>query len=109
MNSDKTPYASKNAVREVRSQRLANMNYLEMMDIQDVESGDRFDLMEKVLASIANPKIRRMELMAQAAGIQKVAEERGDIGLFITLTTLQNTIPPSKLMFLKMRKRKSSH
>lgn len=45
--------------------------------------------------------------MAQAAGIQKVAEERGDIGLFITLTTPSKYHPPSKLMFLKMRK--SSH
>ena len=106
VNSDKTPYASKNAVREVRAQRLANMNYLEMMDIQDVESGDRFDLMEKVLASIANPKIRRMELMAQAAGIQKVAEERGDIGLFITLTTPSKYHPTKQINVSKDEKKK---
>ncbi|WP_272673780.1 replication endonuclease [Providencia sp. PROV169] len=95
------PYASKQAIRAVQAQRLSNIQYLEGMDIQDVETGERFDLFEKVMASVSNPEIRRMELMAQMAGIERVAKERGDIGMFITLTC------PSKYHPTKQRKGKN--
>ncbi|MGL5953662.1 MAG: replication endonuclease [Providencia rustigianii] len=98
---NRQPYASKQAIREVQAQRLSNMQYLQGMDIQDVETGERFDLFEKVMASISNPEIRRMELMAQMAGIERVAKERGDIGMFITLTC------PSKYHPTKQRKEKN--
>ena len=94
------PYASKHAIRAVQAQRLSNMQYLQGMDIEDVETGERFDLFDKVMASISNPEIRRMELMAQMAGIERVAKERGDIGMFITMTC------PSKYHPTKLRKRK---
>ena len=93
------PYASKQAIRAVQTQRLSNMQYLQGMDIEDVETGERFDLFEKVMASVSNPEIRRMELMSQMAGIERVAKERGDIGMFITLTC------PSKYHPTKLRKR----
>ncbi|MCX9115986.1 replication endonuclease [Providencia rettgeri] len=95
------PYASKQAIRAVQAQRLSNMQYLQGMDIQDVETGERFDLFDKVMASVSNPEIRRMELMAQMAGIERVAKERGDIGMFITLTC------PSKYHPTKQRKGKN--
>ncbi|OKP03911.1 replication endonuclease [Xenorhabdus eapokensis] len=87
VNKNRSPYASRQAIQEVKSQRLANMQYLESMDIEDVATGERFDLVEKVMQSISNPEIRRMELMAQIAGIERVASARGDIGMFITITT----------------------
>ncbi|WP_272665090.1 replication endonuclease [Providencia sp. PROV174] len=96
------PYASKQAIRAVQAQRLSNMQYLQGMDIQDVETGERFDLFDKVMASVSNPEIRRMELMAQMAGIERVAKERGDIGMFITLTC------PSKYHPTKQRKGKNN-
>lgn len=96
----RNPYASKQAIRAVQAQRLSNMQYLQGMDIQDVETGERFDLFDKVMASVSNPEIRRMELMAQMAGIERVAKERGDIGMFITMTC------PSKYHPTKLRKRK---
>lgn len=74
------------AIRAVQAQRLSNMQYLQGMDIEDVETGERFDLFDKVMASVSNPEIRRMELMSQMAGIERVAKERDDIGMFITLT-----------------------
>lgn len=95
------PYASKQAIHAVQAQRLSNMQYLQGMDIQDVETGERFDLFDKVMASVSNPEIRRMELMAQMAGIERVAKERGDIGMFITLTC------PSKYHPTKQRKEKN--
>ncbi|WP_038216648.1 replication endonuclease, partial [Xenorhabdus bovienii] len=87
VNKNRSPYASRQAIQDVKSQRLSNMQYLQAMDIEDVETGERFDLVEKVMQSISNPEIRRMELMAQIAGIERVATARGDIGMFITITT----------------------
>lgn len=87
VNKNRSPYASRQAIQAVKSQRLANMQYLETMEVEDVATGERFDLVEKVMKSIANPEIRRMELMAQIAGIERVATARGDIGMFITITT----------------------
>ncbi|HHZ6806644.1 TPA: replication endonuclease [Morganella morganii] len=87
VNMNKRPYASRQAINEVRAQRKANEEYLKQMDIEDTETGERFDLFEKVMSSISNPEIRRMELMAQIAGIERVAMQRGDIGMFVTITT----------------------
>lgn len=87
VNMNKRPYASRQAINEVRAQRKANEEYLKQMDIEDTETGERFDLFEKVMGSISNPEIRRMELMAQIAGIERVAMQRGDIGMFVTITT----------------------
>lgn len=89
---NRNPYASKQAIRAVQAQRLSNMQYLQGMDIEDVETGERFDLFDKVMASVSNPEIRRMELMAQMAGIERVAKERGDIGMFILGPALLNII-----------------
>ncbi|WGO84694.1 replication endonuclease [Arsenophonus apicola] len=96
---NKQPYASQQAIRAVKSQRLANLRYLQAMEIEDIDSGEHFDLIDKVMASISNPEIRRMELMAQMAGIEKVAMERKDIGMFVTLTC------PSKYHPTKLRQR----
>ncbi|MGJ3352092.1 replication endonuclease [Providencia sp. Je.9.19] len=93
------PYASKQAIRAVQAQRLSNMQYLQGMDIEDIETGERFDLFDKVMASVSNPEIRRMELMSQMAGIERVAKERDDIGMFITLTC------PSKYHPTKQRRK----
>ena len=90
-----SPYASKDAIREVASRRLSAINYLKQCQLENVESGETLSLLDTVLASISNPKLRRMELMTLIAGIEDVADRQQDCGLFITLTT------PSKYHPLK--------
>ncbi|MBD2785957.1 replication endonuclease [Xenorhabdus sp. DI] len=97
VNKNRSPYASRQAIQEVKSQRLSNLQYLQAMDIEDVETGERFDLVDQVMQSIANPEIRRMEMMAQVAGIQRVALARNDIGMFVTITT-PSKYHPTRLM-----------
>ena len=82
-----SPYASKNAIRDVASRRLSALNYLRQCDIENVGSGERLNLLSTVLASVSNPKLRRMELMTLIAGVEDVADLQQDCGLFITLTT----------------------
>ena len=87
VNRDASPYASKQAIREVRSRRLSNLDYLKSRDLENVETGERISLIDKVMASISNPEIRRMELMSTIAGTEKYAAANGDVGMFLTITT----------------------
>ncbi|MFE8048625.1 replication endonuclease [Brenneria goodwinii] len=87
VNKNASPYASKLAIRDVQARRLANMDYLKNCELENVETGERIDLIDKVMASISNPEIRRMELMSTIAGIEKYATEQRDVGMFITITT----------------------
>ncbi|MFE8146558.1 replication endonuclease [Brenneria goodwinii] len=87
VNKNASPYASRMAIRDVQARRLANMDYLKNCELENVETGERIDLIDKVMASISNPEIRRMELMSTIAGIEKYATAQRDVGMFITLTT----------------------
>jgi hypothetical protein len=87
VNRDASPYASKQAIREVRARRLSNLDYLKSCDLENIETGERFSLIDKVMASISNPEIRRMELMSTIAGTEKYAAANGDVGMFLTITT----------------------
>ncbi|HDD8752380.1 TPA: replication endonuclease, partial [Escherichia coli] len=86
VNKDRSPYASKHAIRDVRARRQANLEFLKSCDLENRETGERIDLISKVMGSISNPEIRRMELMNTIAGIERYAAAEGDLGMFITLT-----------------------
>lgn len=87
VNKDRSPYASKSAIRDVHARRLANLEYLKSCELENKVTGERIDLISKVMASISNPEIRRMELMNTIAGIERYAASVGDVGMFITITT----------------------
>lgn len=86
VNKDRSPYASKMAIRDVHARRLANLEYLKSCELENKVTGERIDLISKVMGSISNPEIRRMELMNTIAGIERYAAAEGDVGMFITLT-----------------------
>ncbi len=65
----------------------ANLEYLKSCELENKVTGERIDLISKVMGSISNPEIRRMELMNTIAGIERYAASVGDVGMFITLTT----------------------
>ena len=87
VNKDRSPYASKTAIRDVHARRLANLEYLKSCELENKATGERIDLISKVMGSISNPEIRRMELMNTIAGIERYAASVGDVGMFITITT----------------------
>ncbi|UZX94729.1 replication endonuclease [Yersinia ruckeri] len=97
VNFQRSEYASKVAIRDVQSRRLANLEYLKSQELENVETGERFDLIDKVLASISNPKIRRMELMSNIAGIEGFAASQHHCGLFVTITTPSKYHPTRKI------------
>ncbi|CAI1630574.1 replication endonuclease [Serratia entomophila] len=87
VNRGASSYASKQAIRDVKARRQSNFDYLNSRELENVETGERFSLIDKVMASVSNPEIRRMELMAMIAGVEQAAATRGDKGMFITITT----------------------
>lgn len=80
-----TPYASNMAVSEWREQKRRTREFLKGMELED-EEGNRISLIDKYDGSVANPAIRRCELMTRIRGFENICNEMGFIGEFYTLT-----------------------
>ncbi|HCL5940729.1 TPA: replication endonuclease [Citrobacter freundii] len=78
-------YASKNCVTDWREQKRRTREFLKGLDLED-EEGNRISLIEKYDGSVANPAIRRCELMARIRGFENICNELGYVGEFYTLT-----------------------
>lgn len=81
------PYASQDGVDRRRSQRARNAQAVARADLLDMDSGERIKLSAVVDSSIANPEIKRAELMVRIRGCEEVATSDGHVAEFWTLTT----------------------
>jgi len=80
-----TPYASTMTVNEWREQKRRTREFLKGMELED-EEGNRISLIEKYDGSVANPAIRRCELMTRIRGFENICTDMGFVGDFYTLT-----------------------
>lgn len=78
-------YASKNCVTDWREQKRRTREFLKGLDLED-EDGNRISLIEKYDGSVANPAIRRCELMTRIRGFENICNDLGYVGEFYTLT-----------------------
>jgi hypothetical protein len=78
-------YASNETVQRRMAQVQRNAKMLQAVDMEN-EHGDKFTLAELAAKGVGNKAIRRGELMLRMAGCEQIATERGDVGLFVTLT-----------------------
>ncbi|MCX4050392.1 replication endonuclease [Aeromonas caviae] len=81
-----SPYASAHAVREFTQRKAAQQAWMASMSAVNEELGQEIDLVDAVMGSVANPEIRRHELMVRMRGFEDMAQEQGKLGLFLTLT-----------------------
>lgn len=81
-----SPYCSEPCFREWIAQKKANFEYLQAMELEDQDTGERTSLLDKVMGSVSNPKIARHELMVRMRGFEDMANEMGLVGMFYTLT-----------------------
>lgn len=81
-----SPYCSEPCLREWTAQKKANFEYLQAMELEDQDTGERSSLLDKVMGSASNPKIARHELMVRMRGFEDMANEMGLVGMFYTLT-----------------------
>lgn len=89
-------YASNATVARRAEQRRRNAAILENTKARNLDTGDEYTLAQLSALSVANPAIRRGELMARINGFESVAKGLGHIAEFVTLTC------PSR--FHRMRK-----
>ncbi|HCM64395.1 MAG TPA: replication endonuclease [Morganella sp. (in: Bacteria)] len=79
------PYISQDGMKEFTEQRQRNSEFFRNHELED-EDGKRSSLQAMVLGSVSNPALRRNELMTRMQGVEFVAQERGDVGVFYTIT-----------------------
>ncbi|MHC2597766.1 hypothetical protein ACVLVH_003428 [Kluyvera sp. 1366] len=80
-----TPYASNMTVVEWREQKRRTREFLKSLELED-EEGNRISLIDKYDGSVANPAIRRCELMTRIRGFENICNDMGFVGEFYTLT-----------------------
>ncbi|WP_420253120.1 replication endonuclease [Klebsiella pneumoniae] len=85
VSKKKHVYASKNCVTDWREQKRRTREFLKGLDLED-EDGNRISLIEKYDGSVANPAIRRCELMTRIRGFENICNGLGYVGEFYTLT-----------------------
>ena len=78
-------YASRETVERRRQQKRRNRASIDSMELV-ADDGEIVALSKVVEGSVANPAIRRGELMTRIRGFEEVASDVKHIGLFITLT-----------------------
>lgn len=78
-------YASNYALNKVKAQRKRNDAWIDAM-LAIADDGTQINLRDAVDASLANPKVRRADLMARLRGYEELAYESGYAALFLTMT-----------------------
>lgn len=81
------PYASQDGCERRRAQRRRNALAIERAALVDGQSGDVRALADVVAGSVANPAIRRGELMVRVRGCEEWAQAQGMSAEFWTITT----------------------
>jgi len=78
-------YASKMTIHEWKEQKRRTREFLKSMELEDQE-GNRISLIDKYWGSVANPAIRRTEMMVRIRGFENICNSLGYIAEFYTLT-----------------------
>jgi len=79
-------YASSITVERRTQQRKRNASLLAETAAVNLDTGELYSLAELAAKSVANPKIRRGELMVRINGFERMAKTLNHVAEFITLT-----------------------
>lgn len=96
-------YVSETAKKEFMTRKRAGNEYLKNMVARNLETEQEISMIDVVAGSVANPEIRRKELMTRMRGFEDIAEENKLMGGFFTITS------PSKYHAFSVVKRGKKH
>lgn len=83
---NRAAYCGHTAVLHYQERQIENAKTLAALIAIPSGTGQPISLKELADSGPANPEIRRAELMTRVSGFEKVAEQRGDLGTFLTVT-----------------------
>lgn len=86
VRSGTSPYVSNHAFKQWQQRKHAARLWLNEMQVVNDEHGLELSLADAVAASVANPEVRRAELMVRMRGFEDLAIEQGYVGEFYTWT-----------------------
>ena len=81
----KSPYLSKDALSEIHAQEHDNDTYSKLMEVVS-DDGEAVALSEVIKGSVANPEIRRLEMMVRVKGLEQLADDLGYQADLVTIT-----------------------
>jgi hypothetical protein len=87
VSRDREIYASTVTVERRAQQKRRNAEALAATEAVNQDSGEVYTLDELAAKSVANPKIRRGELMVRIKGFEHMAQGLGHVAEFVTITT----------------------
>jgi hypothetical protein len=85
VNANQQPYVSDELLARILARHQRALAIMERMEVIN-EQGDVLDMAEVVKGSLANPAVRRAELMTRLNGFEQYAESLGHVAEFYTLT-----------------------
>ena len=81
-------YVSNERLHAHQQQRRANFEFIKNSILTNlIDEEEQIALLDTWLKSSSNPKKRRIELRTRMNGFDQIAEENGDEGIFVTLTS----------------------
>ncbi len=87
VSRDREIYASNVTTERRRQQKKRNASALQATKAVNQDTGEIYTLDDLAAKSVANPKIRRGELMVRIKGFEHMAQGLGHVAEFVTITT----------------------
>ena len=81
-----SPYISKALLSHIEAKQKSSIESMEKMEAINVDTGETLDMQTVLKGSMANPEVRRVELMVRCRGFEEYAEQEGHTAAFYTLT-----------------------
>lgn len=86
VRKNQQPYVSTALLERMQARHQASLEILANYEAVSNE-GDTLNLLDVLKKSVANPAVRRAELMVRMRGFEDYASEQGHVAMFYTLTT----------------------
>ncbi len=79
-------YLSQAMFKQMQARIQSSIQALANLEAVNEETGETVDMLTVLKGSVANPELRRVELMVRMRGFEEAAKQAGHVGMFYTLT-----------------------